>query len=227
MRFETARTGRQSHPDSQTDVLARGLGVFSIALGLAEVFAARSILAPSARTATTSSVQAYRLWGSPQGSAFSRLAPIRARLGLGPRMGGRSRQSATLLRRAATPGPTRTHVDVGSTPSAAVAGTTTLDVSSAQALGRSVGRGPAAAVARAIATAQADSRARWQPCAGRTHGGEVGARLPATLEALQGLWERLQGGGRWRRCSRHPAEAHGSRPRRRRRTGAKPHGGRC
>ena len=43
MRFETARTGRQGHPDSQTDALARGLGVFSIALGLAEVFAARSI----------------------------------------------------------------------------------------------------------------------------------------------------------------------------------------
>ena len=37
MRYETQRTGRQGHPDSQTDALARGLGVFSIALGLIEV----------------------------------------------------------------------------------------------------------------------------------------------------------------------------------------------
>lgn len=39
MRYETARTGRQGHPDSGTDALARGLGVFSIALGAAEVIA--------------------------------------------------------------------------------------------------------------------------------------------------------------------------------------------
>jgi hypothetical protein len=36
MRYETDRTGRRGHPDSTTDTLARGLGVFSIALGLAE-----------------------------------------------------------------------------------------------------------------------------------------------------------------------------------------------
>jgi hypothetical protein len=43
MRYETERTGRRGHPDSTTDALARGLGVFSIALGLVEVFAARSL----------------------------------------------------------------------------------------------------------------------------------------------------------------------------------------
>jgi hypothetical protein len=43
MRYETERTGRRGHPDSTTDALARGLGVFSIALGLVEVVAARSL----------------------------------------------------------------------------------------------------------------------------------------------------------------------------------------
>lgn len=39
MRYETERTGRRGHPDSATDALARGLGWFSIALGVAEVAA--------------------------------------------------------------------------------------------------------------------------------------------------------------------------------------------
>ena len=37
MRYETGR--RRGHPDSTTDTLARGLGIFSIALGIAEVAA--------------------------------------------------------------------------------------------------------------------------------------------------------------------------------------------
>ena len=43
MRYETERTGRRGHPDSGTDALARGLGVFSIALGLMEVAAPRAL----------------------------------------------------------------------------------------------------------------------------------------------------------------------------------------
>jgi hypothetical protein len=39
MRYETERTGRRGHPDPATDALARGLGWFSIALGVAEVAA--------------------------------------------------------------------------------------------------------------------------------------------------------------------------------------------
>jgi hypothetical protein len=39
MRYETERAGRRGHPDSATDALARGLGWFSIALGVAEVAA--------------------------------------------------------------------------------------------------------------------------------------------------------------------------------------------
>ncbi len=37
MRYETQSSRRPGHPDSATDTLARGLGVFSIALGLVEV----------------------------------------------------------------------------------------------------------------------------------------------------------------------------------------------
>src|SRR3954452_17477678 len=43
MRYETERTGRRGHPDSTTDARARGLGVFSIALGLMEVAAPRAL----------------------------------------------------------------------------------------------------------------------------------------------------------------------------------------
>lgn len=43
MRYETERTGRRGHPDSGTDALARGLGVFSIALGVMELMAARPL----------------------------------------------------------------------------------------------------------------------------------------------------------------------------------------
>ncbi|HEX6010571.1 MAG TPA: hypothetical protein VFY87_01955 [Geminicoccaceae bacterium] len=39
MRYGTERTGRRGHPDSATDALARGLGWFSVALGVAEVAA--------------------------------------------------------------------------------------------------------------------------------------------------------------------------------------------
>ena len=43
MRYETQRTGRPGHPDSGTDTLARGLGVFSIVLGAMEIFATRAL----------------------------------------------------------------------------------------------------------------------------------------------------------------------------------------
>jgi hypothetical protein len=43
MRYEGEGSRRRGHPDSQTDALARGLGVFSIALGLYELLAPRSL----------------------------------------------------------------------------------------------------------------------------------------------------------------------------------------
>lgn len=43
MRYETDRTRRRGHADTATDTLARGLGLFSIALGIAEVAAPRAL----------------------------------------------------------------------------------------------------------------------------------------------------------------------------------------
>jgi hypothetical protein len=43
MRYETERTRRRGHADTATDTLARGLGLFSIALGIAEVTAPRAL----------------------------------------------------------------------------------------------------------------------------------------------------------------------------------------
>ena len=43
MRYETERTRRRGQADTATDTLARGLGLFSIALGVAEVAAPRAL----------------------------------------------------------------------------------------------------------------------------------------------------------------------------------------
>lgn len=43
MRYETERTRRRGHADTTTDTLARGLGLFSIALGIAEIVAPRAL----------------------------------------------------------------------------------------------------------------------------------------------------------------------------------------
>jgi hypothetical protein len=43
MRYETEKTRRRGHADTATDTLARGLGWFSIALGIVEIAAPRAI----------------------------------------------------------------------------------------------------------------------------------------------------------------------------------------
>src|SRR5215212_2425032 len=43
MRYESGGSRRPGHPDSATDTLARGLGLFSIALGLVEFVAPRAL----------------------------------------------------------------------------------------------------------------------------------------------------------------------------------------
>ena len=43
MRYEGPRSPRRGHPDTATDALARGLGWFSIGLGLAEILAGKEI----------------------------------------------------------------------------------------------------------------------------------------------------------------------------------------
>ncbi|GGK53880.1 cyclase dehydrase [Salinarimonas ramus] len=43
MRYEPQGSPRRGHPDRETDRLARGLGLFSLALGLAEIAAPRAV----------------------------------------------------------------------------------------------------------------------------------------------------------------------------------------
>ncbi len=59
MRYETARTRRRGHADTQTDMLARGLGAFSIALGLAEVLAPRMLTRALGMQGNEALVRAY------------------------------------------------------------------------------------------------------------------------------------------------------------------------
>lgn len=59
MRYEGEGSRRRGHPDSQTDALARGLGVFSIALGLYEVMAPRSLARALGMPRNTGLIQAY------------------------------------------------------------------------------------------------------------------------------------------------------------------------
>ncbi|KAA2238167.1 cyclase dehydrase [Salinarimonas soli] len=59
MRFETERTRRRGHPDSATDALARGLGWFSIGLGLTELFGARSLTRALGMEGQETLVRAY------------------------------------------------------------------------------------------------------------------------------------------------------------------------
>jgi hypothetical protein len=59
MRYEGEGSRRRGHPDSQTDALARGLGVFSIALGLYELLAARSLTRALGMRGNETLVRAY------------------------------------------------------------------------------------------------------------------------------------------------------------------------
>jgi hypothetical protein len=59
MRYETNRTRRPGHPDSATDALARGLGWFSIGLGLVELLATRRLTRALGMEGQETLVQAY------------------------------------------------------------------------------------------------------------------------------------------------------------------------
>lgn len=59
MRYEGEGSRRRGHPDSQTDALARGLGVLSIALGLYQVLAPRSLARTLGMPRNEGLIQAY------------------------------------------------------------------------------------------------------------------------------------------------------------------------
>ena len=59
MRYESEGSRRRGHRDSATDTLARGLGLFSIALGLAEFVAPRAIADALGMPGSKSLIRAY------------------------------------------------------------------------------------------------------------------------------------------------------------------------
>jgi hypothetical protein len=85
MRYEGQARGAAAHPDCQTDALARGLGVFSFALGLYELLAARSLTRALGMRGNETLVRAYGVprdrdrqsASSPQGPDTLDLGPCR------------------------------------------------------------------------------------------------------------------------------------------------------
>ena len=129
MRYETERTGRRGHPDSQTDALARGLGVFSIALGLVEIFAARPLTRALGMEGSETLVQAYGAREIATGIGI--LTSDDPTPWIWGRVAGDALDVATLLTGLGEDNPQRAKVGLAL---AAVAGATALDVYCAQAL---------------------------------------------------------------------------------------------
>jgi hypothetical protein len=129
MRYETERTGRRGHPDSATDALARGLGVFSIALGLVELLAARSLTRALGMQGNETLVQAYGAREIATGIGI--LASKDPTPWIWGRVGGDALDIATLVTGLDEDNPNRGNVGLAL---AAVAGATALDVYCAQAL---------------------------------------------------------------------------------------------
>jgi len=131
MRYETQRTGQQGHPDSQTDALARGLGVFSIALGLIEVAAARTLTRTLGMEGNEALVRLYGLREIAKGVGI--LASSDPTPWIWGRVAGDALDIATLVTGLDEDNPKRGNVGIAL---AAVAGVTALDVYCGQALSR-------------------------------------------------------------------------------------------
>src|SRR5688572_744230 len=131
MRYETERTGRRGHPDSTTDALARGLGVFSIALGLVEVVAARSLTRTLGMEGNETLVRLYGLREIAKGVGI--LASSDPTPWVWGRVAGDALDIATLVTGLHEDNPKRGNVGIAL---AAVAGVTALDVYCGQALSR-------------------------------------------------------------------------------------------
>ena len=131
MRYETERTGRRGHPDSTTDALARGLGVFSIALGLFEVVAARSLTRALGMQGNETLVRLYGLREIAKGVGI--LASNDPMPWMWGRVAGDALDLATLATGLEGDNPKRDNVMLAL---ASVAGVTALDIYCAQTLSR-------------------------------------------------------------------------------------------
>jgi hypothetical protein len=129
MRYESQSSRRPGHPDSATDTLARGLGVFSIGLGLVEVLAARSLTGALGMEGSETLVRAYGLREITKGVGI--LASDDPTPWIWGRVAGDALDIATLVTGLDEDNPKRANVGLAL---AAVAGATALDLYCAQAL---------------------------------------------------------------------------------------------
>ncbi|WP_230531286.1 cyclase dehydrase [Microvirga roseola] len=131
MRYETERTRRRGHADTATDTLARGLGLFSIALGIAEIAAPRKLARSLGMRGSEKLIAAYGVREIATGIGI--LASKDPAPWIWGRVAGDALDLATLA--TGLEGRNRKKENIG-IAMAAVAGVTALDVYCAQTLSR-------------------------------------------------------------------------------------------
>ena len=131
MRYESEGSRRRGHPDSATDTLARGLGVFSIALGVAEFVAPRAIADALGMPNSKGLIRAYGAREIATGVAI--LGSADPTPWIWARVGGDVLDLATLATGLEGDNPKQANLAVAL---ATVVGVTALDVYCAQQLSR-------------------------------------------------------------------------------------------
>jgi len=131
MRYETERTRRRGHADTATDTLARGLGLFSIALGVAEVVAPRALARALGMKGQEGLIAGYGVREIATGIGI--LASKDPTPWIWGRVAGDGLDLATLATALEGKNPKKGNVGIAM---AAVAGVTALDVYCAQTLSR-------------------------------------------------------------------------------------------
>ncbi|WP_457091660.1 cyclase dehydrase [Microvirga sp. P5_D2] len=131
MRYETERTRRRGHADTATDTLARGLGLFSIVLGIAQVVAPRTLARALGMKGQEGLIAGYGVREIATGIGI--LASKDPMPWIWGRVAGDGLDLATLATALEGNNPKRGNVGIAM---AAVAGVTALDVYCAQTLSR-------------------------------------------------------------------------------------------
>lgn len=131
MRYETERTRRRGHADTATDTLARGLGLFSIALGVAEIVAPRALAQALGMRGQEKLIAAYGMREIATGIGI--LASKDPTPWIWGRVAGDGLDLATLATALEDGNRQKRNVGIAM---AAVAGVTALDVYCAQTLSR-------------------------------------------------------------------------------------------
>jgi hypothetical protein len=131
MRYETERTRRRGQADTATDTLARGLGLFSIALGIAEIAAPRALARALGMKGQEGLIAGYGVREIATGIGI--LASKDPTPWIWGRVAGDALDLATLATALEGNNPKKENVGIAM---AAVLGATALDVYCAQTLSR-------------------------------------------------------------------------------------------